>query len=582
MKSILEVVGEELEARERAVTGREGVIDQSQQIKANNGDRGRSSAASLITTQGNGKPTCCYCHGEHALSNCSVVTSREERRRILRAAGRCYSCLKRGHIVRDCQSRTRCRNCNGRHHTSVCQTSAVVKQDVPSEPPVERPTNYSSPSSSSTSLNPRATNSHIQSTSTKCCLSDTNETILLQTAKVMLYNPDAPDNNLEVSVIFDSGSQRSYISKSISHQLNLQSRGKKIMSIMTFGARSELQQSCEMVRVGIRKGESVREISLLSVQTICQPLITPPMQACMSKYPHLRCLELADNGTTFGEPIEPAVLIGLDHYWEFVTGEFIHCDNGPVARRTTLGWIISGQAPALESAPNTANLITHTLKVSTSQREQTGRLERQLRSFWDLESLGIVDSERTLFDQFHDVVKFKDGRYEVQLPWKSPLVDIPDNYELCSKRLHALLRRLRQDPRLFEQYDKVIREQVEGTIVETVEDPKRIQGEQLHYLPHHAVIKHEKESTKLRVVYNASARSTGSSLNECLHIGPKFNQKIFDILLRFRLHKTAVVADIEKAFLMISVNEKDRDVLRFLWVKNIQQEPPEIQVLRFT
>ena len=67
MKSILEVVGEELEARERAVTGREGVIDQPQQIKANNGDRGRSSAASLITTQGNGKPTCCYCHGRTRL-----------------------------------------------------------------------------------------------------------------------------------------------------------------------------------------------------------------------------------------------------------------------------------------------------------------------------------------------------------------------------------------------------------------------------------------------------------------------------------------------------------------------------------
>ena len=238
---------------------------------------------------------------------------------------------------------------------------------------------------------------------------------------------------MQVSVIFDSESQRSYISKSIGHQLNLQSQGKKVMSIMTFGARSELQRSCEVVCVGIRKGESVREISLLSVQTICQPLMTQPLQACISKYPHLHCLELADNGTTLGEPIEPAVLIGLDHYWEFVMGESIHCDNGPVATRTILAGIISVPVLVLASTPNTANLITHTLKVSTNQRKQTGRLKRQLRSFWDLESLGIVDSEKTLFDQFHDVVKFKDGRYEVQLLRKSPLVDIPDNYGLCSK-----------------------------------------------------------------------------------------------------------------------------------------------------
>ena len=60
-KSILEVVGEELEAKERAVTMREGIADQFQPIKVKNVDRGRSSAASLLTTQSNGKPACCYC-----------------------------------------------------------------------------------------------------------------------------------------------------------------------------------------------------------------------------------------------------------------------------------------------------------------------------------------------------------------------------------------------------------------------------------------------------------------------------------------------------------------------------------------
>lgn len=103
-----------------------------------------------------------------------------------------------------------------------------------------------------------------------------------------------------------------------------------------------------------------------------------------------------------------------------------------------------------------------------------------------------------------------------------------------------------------------------------------------HYLPHHAVIRRDKETTKVRVVYDASARSSGHSLNDCLYMGPKFNQRILEILLRFRSYPVAFIADIEKVFLMISVNPKDRDVLRFLWVKDPFSSEPEIVAMRFT
>ena len=86
-----------------------------------------------------------------------------------------------------------------------------------------------------------------------------------------------------------------------------------------------------------------------------------------------------------------------------------------------------------------------------------------------------------------------------------------------------------------------------------------------HYIPHHAVIRQDKQTTKLRVVYDASAKVGGPSLNECLYTGPKFGQNIMDIVLRFRVHNVALTADIEKAFLMVSVSEEDRDILRFLW-----------------
>ena len=90
------------------------------------------------------------------------------------------------------------------------------------------------------------------------------------------------------------------------------------------------------------------------------------------------------------------------------------------------------------------------------------------------------------------------------------------------------------------------------------------------------------KTAKLRVVYNALAKGDRPSLNDCLYAGRKFCQKIMDIILRFRVHKVALAADIDKAFLMVSMAERDRDVLRFLWFDDIANEEPEVVALRFT
>ena len=113
--------------------------------------------------------------------------------------------------------------------------------------------------------------------------------------------------------------------------------------------------------------------------------------------------------------------------------------------------------------------------------------------------------------------------------------------------------------------------------------PKEEPSQTTHYLPHHAVVRRDKSTTKVRVVYDASARSAnGPSLNDCLLKGPKFNQLIFDLLIQFRSYKIALTADLEKAFLMVSVDEADRDVLRFVWVDDVSKESPELKAYRFT
>ena len=158
----------------------------------------------------------------------------------------------------------------------------------------------------------------------------------------------------------------------------------------------------------------------------------------------------------------------------------------------------------------------------------------------------------------------------------------PDNYQLSLNRLDGLLRRLQQDNDILREYDSIIKTQIQQGIVEIVEQPEQTDAERVHFLPHHAVVRRDKDTTRLRIVYDASSKVNGPSLNECLHAGPKFGQNILDILLRFCIHKVAVAADIEKAFLMIAMTEKDHDVLRFLWVDDVSKPNPETIMLRFT
>ena len=109
------------------------------------------------------------------------------------------------------------------------------------------------------------------------------------------------------------------------------------------------------------------------------------------------------------------------------------------------------------------------------------------------------------------------------------------------------MRRLKQTPSILQEYDDIAHDQLDKGIVEPVTETNHASS-RLHYLPHHAVIHTDKATTKLCIVYDASAKSNGPSLNDCLHAGPKFNQLILDILVRFRSFKVALTADIEKAF----------------------------------
>ena len=106
----------------------------------------------------------------------------------------------------------------------------------------------------------------------------------------------------------------------------------------------------------------------------------------------------------------------------------------------------------------------------------------------------------------------------------------------------------------------------------------------VHYLPHHPVIKLDRATTsKVRIVYDASSKSSHDvpSLNDILYAGPSLIPPIMDVLILFRWHKIGLTSDIQKAFLMIGINEAHRDLLRMIWIDDIHNDNPNLSIKRF-
>ncbi|XP_047132421.1 uncharacterized protein LOC124811158 [Hydra vulgaris] len=193
-------------------------------------------------------------------------------------------------------------------------------------------------------------------------------------------------------------------------------------------------------------------------------------------------------------------------------------------------------------------------------------------SFWDSEAIGTTTSEinDVVYENFKKEIQFNEHskRYEVSLPFKINHDLISDNYTYCIKRLAPVLKKLSKDNKLLMSYNSIIKEQLCQGVIEEVNNHK-IKFGNVHYLPHRPVVRDDKSTTKVRMVFDASASIDGPSLNDCLNAGPSLTTSLFGVLLRFRCYKYAFISDIEKAFLQISLKDADRDFVQFLWVKNV-------------
>ncbi|XP_011883586.1 PREDICTED: uncharacterized protein LOC105570757, partial [Vollenhovia emeryi] len=141
------------------------------------------------------------------------------------------------------------------------------------------------------------------------------------------------------------------------------------------------------------------------------------------------------------------------------------------------------------------------------------------------------------------------GRYMVRLPFASPPPTLTETRKSAERLLHAVERKGSRDTRFGELYRSFLRE------YENVQHMTRVTGGSNPptngkcYLPHHGVLRESSATTKLRVVFNGSQRTTsGDSLNVHLLTGANLLPTLADVLMRWRWHRYAIIADVEKMY----------------------------------
>ncbi|GFS65861.1 uncharacterized protein TNCV_390871 [Trichonephila clavipes] len=317
------------------------------------------------------------------------------------------------------------------------------------------------------------------------------------------------------------------------------------------------------------------EIEALETDQITATNIPVPSNNISKINKQLKGLKLADCYEFRNNKI--VILVGADYYYDVVLNRIKRLNDKLVATETLFGWCILGKTEMTNTILGMKIVVEEKL------------ISDDLTKFWELENLGIEAnateniSDDVTLKEFESGISFSDNRYSVRLPWKPGMKEqLQDNRTVALKRFRGLQSKFLNDPFLFNEYRAVLEEHKSENIIESVTNELK-EDKTIFYLPHTAVIREDKTTSKLRIVFDASSHAKGQlSLNDCLHIGPNLNPGIFLLLVKFRENRVAFTADIKQAFLQIQLDEEDRDVTRFLWNENPNGPEELIQSYRMT
>lgn len=512
---------------------------------------------------------CVMCDGSHPLYMCIsfLNLSVEDRHKFVSSKTNliCSNCLQTGHSVDECHFGS-CKQCSQKHNSLIhLNNTSASCNSIHFIPKV---THTDATAHDSTSDGARANtlslhaHSNISFHSKQAVQSMPIEQVLLSTAIVEVC--DINNTYIVVRALLDSGSQRCFITDALCKYLRLPTiqSTHNITGIGNSVMRSE--QSCELfMRSRINHFSTRLKCCVLPNITFCLP--NTNIDSTSLQIP--QNIELAD--PKYYVPSDIDILIGADVFWGLLQEGLMRLPSGPYLQNTHLGWIISGTLHSNKYTENTNNnMICCSLSSSID-------IDHQLKRFWELEEVDSTQSKNNIFTLDEKVceelftsttTRDADGRFAVRIPLRESADLLGDSYELAKSRFISLERRLDRSPELKCMYSDFLKEYLalgHMTRIDTIPTP-------YYYLPHHCV-QRESTTTKLRVVFDAGAKTTsGKSLNDLQYIGPPLLNDLVGILLRFRQFAYVACADVEKLFRQVNVQSDQRQLQLIMWRENKQ------------
>lgn len=536
---------------------------------------------------------CVYCNiSNHGIYKCSKFKNLTlpKKREFVQKHKLCFNCLGTKHSVENCTSQKVCAICQKKHHSSLHSDFIQQKVNVPAQynnsdnnrasnsSTSSQPSDYSESLSSKNmsqyknseyrSYEPRnernftPENSEATVANSACSAQNksTSQQILLATVKLTLIS--AYGKPIEAKALLDCGSQTSFISRELCKKLNYcpYSRNLQISGISDSSVSAN-----QMIDIVLNS-----KIENKQFKTSCAVLnkITSSLPQSLIDISQLKIpdnVELAD--PTFYYPSKIDLLLGSDVYYELIVPEIKTLgDNTPILQNTHLGWVIGG--------PISRNDSNCFLNSNISLFSKISDLNEFIPKFWRVEEIPhkhFLSPDDKIADKiFSETTKVLDnGSFQVNLPLKTENehLKLGDSFTQARKRFYLLEKRFQRNKELFSKYKEFIDEYVSLNHAKYV--PLELQNHNLenkYFFPHLCVLRENSTTTKLRVVFDGSMKtSTGYSLNDVMLKGYTVQPNLFDIICRFRLPKYVLIADIKKMYRQISVNPSQRFLLNILW-----------------
>ncbi|XP_063697861.1 uncharacterized protein LOC134828804 [Culicoides brevitarsis] len=456
------------------------------------------------------KNKCVVCNDQHLLYLCPKFLSMTPLQRKYEVTKKrlCYNCLNE-HSVKECNSNKTCKECGKFHHTLI------------HIPPKQSQVNLV------TALN-----------------------VLLATAIVKIQAKDG--TWVPIRILIDMGAQGSFITEDCVQKLQL---SKKRTHINVVGMGETAAGDCNKMVSVVLSPHFASNYRMHVKAFVMKKLVGQlPTQKFEINNRKVMNLKLAD--PHFNIPAKVHMLVGADVYSNIlITDKFIHGE--PSAQNTQFGYILFGNTAA-SKPQKTFSLIT------------TMDLSKQLKKFWELESIPeqkFLSTDDMMCEQIYseNVTRARDGRYIVKIPfYEDKLAELGDSRSKAYARLLQMERKLDKNPSLKESYVDFMR--TYEKLNHMTEVPT---GTIKYFFSHHGVERPESTTCPLRVVFDGSATSsTGLCINDCMYNGQKLQKDIFEILLKWRQRKIAVVGDIEKMYRQILVTDEDKSYQGILWREN--------------